>query len=79
MGDVVCFDVYGRFRVRLVPDDDGNWFRAFRVGNDGKGRLLADLVIPVDAGDDEVRRIIEAVYHEIARPGSTIERIVSDG
>ena len=78
MTHVTVFDVYGRFRVRVV-EGESDWKHAYRVGAEGKGVRLDGLVIPADADEAEMIGIIEATYHEIATPGSAVVRVSGDG
>ena len=74
MAHRIVFDVYGRFRVTADEAADGVWV-LHRLGADGKRSLLTDAVIPDSATIDDVERGIEAAYHELGRPGTSIVRI----
>lgn len=69
----LVFDVYGRFRVR-VARRAGGWV-AQLVASDGKRRPLPDVVVPPEATPEEIVAALEAVFHEVGRPGGRI-RIV---
>jgi hypothetical protein len=71
---VAEFDVYGRMRVRVVPNDDG-WCRVYAVRGGGKLHALDDVAIPADASNQDVIGALEAVFHEIGQPGSEITRV----
>lgn len=68
------YDVYGHFKVVLRPGSDG-WWRAVRVGTDGKLGSGIDVCIPIDAGDGEIIDLLEIAFHEAATPESKIRRI----
>ena len=70
----VRFDVYGRFRVTAEQNEDAAW-AVYRDGSDGKRGRMTDVVVPEDATLDEVERVLEAMFHELARPGTSIMRI----
>ena len=64
------FDVYGRFRV-IVEEVDGIW-SVYRIGADGKRRRLDDVVVPDGADPGQVVDALEATFHELATPDTTI-------
>jgi hypothetical protein len=68
------FDIYGRFRVTAEQSSEGVWV-LYRVGSEGKRERLADVVVPDHATPEEVERMLEAAFHELARPGTSIVRI----
>ena len=70
----VTFGVYGRFRVAAEETSDGVWV-LYRLGSDGKRSRVTDAVIPDDATLEDVERGIEAAYHELGRPGTSITRV----
>ena len=57
--------------AEALVEGGSKWGRAYRVGTEGKGPLLDDLV----PSDSEVIRNLEAAYHEIAAPDSAVVRI----
>jgi hypothetical protein len=72
--DALEFDVYGRFRVRVSGNEAG-FRRVDALGSDGKLHRLGDVIVPVSASTDDVVVILEAVFHEMARPGTEIRRV----
>ena len=74
MARSVLFDVYGRFRVRAEQTDTGEW-SLYRLGSDGKRSRLGDVVVADRAPLEEVTRQLEAVYHELGTPGSSITQV----
>ncbi len=74
MTERILFDIYGRFEVTAEQSTDGVWV-LYLPGSDGKRSLLTDVVVLDYAGIDEVERQLEAVFHEIGTPGTSITRI----
>jgi hypothetical protein len=70
----VLFDVYGRFQVRAEQTDAGVW-ALDRLGSDGKRSRLRDVIIADHAPLAEVTRQLEAVYHELGSPGTSIAQV----
>lgn len=70
----VKFDIYGRFGVTAERSSEGVWV-LYRIGSEGKRGRLADVVVPDHATLDELERLLEAAFHELARPGTSIVRI----
>lgn len=68
------FDVYGRFRVVAERGDDG-WWAVFGIGDDGIRARIDHVIVPASAGVDEVRDALEASFHELAGPGTSISEI----
>lgn len=66
------FDVYQRFVIEL-QFVDGHW-QAYRV-TDGWKRREFDLVIPSNLSPAKFSVYIDDMFHELARPGGTVERI----
>ena len=74
MDEPLRFNVYGIFELTVRPGADG-WWIAERVRDDGKRQHLPDVVIPPGTSPDRITDYLEAVFHESAQPGTTIERI----
>ncbi len=70
----IKFDIYGRFRVTAEQGSEGVW-ALYRVGLEGKRERLADFVVPDHATSEEVERMLEAAFHELAKPGTSIVQI----
>ena len=68
------FDVYGHFRVVVHRGPDG-WWVAEEVSDEGKRRFLPSVVIPPDAGPDEIADHLEVMFHEAAQPGGQVTLI----
>jgi hypothetical protein len=60
----VKFKVFG---LIVLVEKDGDCWRAYYPGNDGKNRL-ADFVIPKDIRDEELEQYLGDLFHEHARP-----------
>lgn len=71
---VAEFDVYGRMRVRVIPNDDG-WCRVYAVRDGGKLQTVDGVVVSADASTAEVIAALEAAFHEIGEPGSAVRRV----
>jgi hypothetical protein len=74
MAEQVLFDIYGRFEVTAELALDGTWL-LYVPGSEGKHRHLTDVILPDDATLDDVERGLEATFHELGTPGSSISRI----
>ena len=66
----VKFDVYGRFQVDVVREDE-RWV-VYKVA-DGK-RTKLGIVIPSSFDAAEIGQYLDDVFHEAARPGETVRR-----
>jgi hypothetical protein len=69
----VKFDVYGRFQLE-VQRENSAW--VVRQLADGKSLLVADAIIPAHFGEDEIIAYIDDLYHEGARPGQRVRRLI---
>lgn len=58
------FNVFGRKVIEVVRQS--NQWRAFDLGNEGKKRLVQDLVIPATLSEQEVQGYLADTYHELA-------------
>lgn len=70
----VKFDIYGSFGVTAERCSEGVWV-LYRIGSEGKRGRLADVVVSDHATLDEVQRLLEAAFHELAKPGISTVRI----
>ena len=68
------FDIYGRFRVEMIREDD-RWL-AYRIG-EGVRRPDPDVQIPPEVDATEMVQALEDVFHEFAQPGRSIQRLSS--
>ena len=66
------FDIYGRFQLEVVRE--GECWVAYRL-DDGKRRVMPDLVVPSDLSAEEVETYLDDMLHEWAKPGTVIRRI----
>jgi hypothetical protein len=69
----IRLDVFGRFQVDLVRENEG-WV-VVRVGQ-GLGAPL-DVVIPSELQEDEAIRHLEDLWHEAAVAGQRIRKVRS--
>ena len=67
-------DVYGRFQLEIVREND-RWV-AYRL-EPGKRIKLAELVIPGDLDSDAVAEYLDDLYHEMSKPGDCV-RVLAD-
>lgn len=58
-------NVFGK-KIEVVRRD--NKWRAYYLGNEGKRRLAANIVIPSDIKEDELREYMADLCHEWATP-----------
>ena len=78
MGLRLAFDVYGRFVIHAEQSDHGDW-SFYRLGTGGKRGRIFDVVAGRDATPEEIETQLEATYHELGRPGTSIMLIDSPG
>ena len=69
---VVEYDVFGR---RLVAESDGQGWKAWFVGDDGK-RRPANIVIPSDLDATAIGTYLDDLFHEQATPEHPAVRIL---
>jgi hypothetical protein len=74
MTERFLFDIYRRYKVTAEQTTDGVWV-LYILGSDGKRSRLTDVIVPDHATLDEVERQLEAVFHEIGTPDTSIVRI----
>ncbi len=67
-------DIFGRMIVEIIRDNE-EW-HAFRLGNEGKKRMLNDIKIPSDLPESELVGYVEDVYHEWATPNNYHVRVL---
>ena len=70
----LVFEIYGRFVIHAEQSDHGDWF-FYRLGTDGKRGRIFDVVVGRDATPEEIEMQLEATYHELGRPGTSITEI----
>lgn len=61
-------DIFGRMIVEVIRDK--NQWVIFRLGNEGKKRILHDIKMPNDIPETELIEYIEDIYHEWATPNN---------
>jgi hypothetical protein len=71
-GTGVKFDVYGRFVIEVIRQDE-NWM-VYRVES-GRRIRMQEIVIPADVPSDQVPRYLDDLWHESAASGKTIRRL----
>jgi hypothetical protein len=67
------FDVYGRF-ILVIERTTSGWL-VLQQGADGKRRIFEDVVLPPDLPEAEVVVHLDALLHELSRPGARITRL----
>ncbi|MDJ0611058.1 MAG: hypothetical protein QNJ67_18935 [Kiloniellales bacterium] len=66
------FGIYGRYELEVVRE--GGAWAVYRV--EGKRRRPErDLVVPPEITEAEVQTYLDDLLHELARPGTAIERL----
>jgi hypothetical protein len=66
------FSVYGRFQLE-VAREGGVWV-VYRLAP-GKRIRADDLAIPSSVSSDEIGTYLDDMFHELSRPGRSVERI----
>ncbi len=66
------FNIHGRFVLEITRENDG--WGVFHL-SEGKRRRAHDVVIPPDLQPAEMSVYLDDLFHEIARPDTSIERI----
>lgn len=67
------FDVYGRFQLEVLRENDA-WM-AYRTGLGTRARD-GSIVIPDSLAPEEIAGYLDDLFHELSGPGQTI-RVVS--
>lgn len=57
-------DIFGRMTIEVLRSN-GEWL-AYRLGNEGKKRLLNELKIPSQLSEHDLPAYVEDIYHEWA-------------
>lgn len=68
------FDAYGR---QLIVERDGEVWRVYDRGGEGKRRPAEDLLIPPDLAAHEIERYLADQLHELATPARPDVRRIS--
>lgn len=66
------FDIYGRFRLQVVREND-RWV-AYRTGVGTRAREPG-IVIPPDMGHAEIAAYLDDLFHELAGPGEVVRTL----
>jgi hypothetical protein len=66
------FNLYNRFRLEIIRRD-GGWV-AYRIG-EGLKLPCDNLSIPSDLEASQLITFLDDIYHELARPGASIEEL----
>ena len=72
MTQTLRFDIYGRYRLEVVRENE-RWVM-YRLDH-GKRRVISDFAIPGSLRPDELAPYLDDMLHELARPGDNIRRI----
>ncbi|MBR8652147.1 hypothetical protein KDH83_02360 [Achromobacter sp. Marseille-Q0513] len=67
------FDIYGRFRLEIVPTAAGGW-QAYRVAA-GKRVPANGIIIPADLAAGDLAEYLDDLLHELSPPGGKIIRL----
>lgn len=63
------YSIYGRFELSV--ERRGNKWLVFQ-SSDGKRTPATNIVIPDDCPEQEIPDYLDAIFHELARPGDRI-------
>ena len=66
------FDVYGQFFMDLVRES--GWWKAYRVGADGK-RMDTGILISGDTPKDALADRLDVYFHESSSPGARVQLV----
>jgi hypothetical protein len=70
MGGTMKFDVYGRFQIEVLREDD-RWV-AYQIAP-GKRTKMTTFAVPQEIQTSaEIARYLDDLYHEVARPGQSV-------
>jgi len=72
-GDVLRFDVYGRFRLEVVRDADA--WEVYQLGTGTRARDVS-VLIPSELPADEIASYLDDLFHELGGPGQSVRRIL---
>ena len=62
--------MYGRFKVDVVRE--GNHWTVYRL-EPGKRIKMGDFAIPSSLREEELGTFLDDIYHELAKPGQTVQ------
>lgn len=66
------FDVYGRFTLEVVREND-QW-RVYRL-SPGKRVPEPGIVLPANLDRAEIGQALDDLFHELARPGESVVQV----
>ena len=66
----VRFNVYGRFKLEVVRE--GNQWAVYRLEL-GKRIKVREFAIPSSLREAEIGTLLDDIYHELAKPGQTVQ------
>ena len=66
----MTFNVYGRFKLDVVRER--NRWTVYRL-EPGKRIKVKEFVIPSSLGEAEIGTFLDDIYHELAKPGQTVQ------
>ena len=64
------FSVYGRFKLDVVRE--GNQWIVYRLEL-GKRIKVREFAIPSSFRESEIATFLDDIYHELAKPGQTVQ------
>ena len=71
----MTFSVYGRFKLDVVRE--GNHWTVYRL-EVGKRMKVRDFAIPSSLQAAEIGTFLDDIYHELAKPGQTVQLETED-
>ncbi len=72
VGAVMRFGIYGRYELEVVRQ--GSAWAVYRVERNRR-RPESNVVVPPDVPEAEIQTYLDDLLHELARPGTAIERL----
>lgn len=66
------FDIYGRQQLDVVRE--GERWKVYEVSA-GTRVLRNDVIIPPDVDEAELSTLLDDLFHELGRPGQTVNRL----
>ena len=64
------FNVYGRFKLDVVRE--GNQWAVYRLEL-GKRIRVREFAIPSSLGEAEIGTLLDDIYHELGKPGQSVQ------
>lgn len=66
------FSIYGRFQLEVLRKN--NAWAVYKL-SPGKSVKADDIALPPELAETELATFLDDLFHELARPGDSIERL----